>query len=240
MRWASLWSRAPAPATPATCGHSTASCPTASNPAAAIPAGPTSAATTRWAPIPPGTPRMAGNVVRNFAVASTLADNLKVLPGYGLRYSSTSPPVTAPAAGKNYTAGQPVTGTVPAAPASAVAAGSKVRVTVRGEAPVDVPVDAGGNWSFEVPAGFTGKLRFTAETVNGFSTSGPASFSFAAPPAVPAGPCRAGCPGPTCCARQTGACSRETGGSRRSQAGPAAHRGGAGRCRPSHNRPSHR
>ncbi|XTR53238.1 hypothetical protein ACOM2C_09365 [Pseudarthrobacter sp. So.54] len=38
-----------------------------------------------------------------------------------------------------------------------------------------VPVDSAGNWSFPAP-GTTGPLRFTAETVNGFSRSGAASL----------------------------------------------------------------
>ena len=70
-----------------------------------------------------------------------------------------------------FMAGQPITGRVPAAPASAVAANSKVRITVANQAPVEVPVDAAGNWTFPAPA-TTGPLTFTAETVNGFSSSG--------------------------------------------------------------------
>ena len=60
-----------------------------------------------------------------------------------------------------------------------MAANSKVRVTIAGDSaapPVEVPVDAAGNWSFPAPSS-TGPLRFSAETVNGFSRSGKASFS---------------------------------------------------------------
>ncbi|MCP9001174.1 S1 family peptidase [Pseudarthrobacter sp. RMG13] len=123
----------------------------------------------------------------NFAVAATLQDSLAVLPGYQLELFLNKPTVTSPAPGATFDAGQTVTGTVAAAPASAVAAGSKVRITVTGQAPLEVPVDTAGAWSFTAPA-VAGPLRFTAETVNGFSTSGAAAFYFAAvpPPSPPA------------------------------------------------------
>ncbi|QDG68153.1 S1 family peptidase [Pseudarthrobacter sp. NIBRBAC000502772] len=114
----------------------------------------------------------------NFAVAATLQDSLAVLPGYQLELFLNKPAVTSPAPGATFDAGQTVTGMVAAAPASAVAAGSKVRITVSGQAPLEVPVDAGRAWSFTAPA-VDGPLRFTAETVNGFSTSGAAAFDFA-------------------------------------------------------------
>ncbi|MCO4263147.1 S1 family peptidase [Pseudarthrobacter sp. MDT3-26] len=113
----------------------------------------------------------------NFAVAATLQDSLTVLPGYQLELFLNKPAVTSPASGATFDAGQTVTGTVAAAPASAVAAGSKVRITVSGQASIEVPVDAGGAWSFTAPA-VAGPLRFTAETVNGFSTSGAVAFDF--------------------------------------------------------------
>ncbi|MCO4276636.1 peptidase [Pseudarthrobacter sp. HLT3-5] len=124
------------------------------------------------------TPDENGNFVKNFAVAATLQDSLAVLPGYQLELFLNKPTVTSPAPGATFDAGQTVTGTVAAAPAAAVAAGSKVRITVSGQAPIEVPVDAGGAWSFAAPA-VAGPLRFTAETVNGFSTSGAAAFDFA-------------------------------------------------------------
>lgn len=114
----------------------------------------------------------------NFAVAATLQDSLAVLPGYQLELFLNRPTVTSPAPGATFDAGQTITGVVAAAPASAVAAGSKVRITVSGQTPLEVPVDAGGAWSFSAPA-VAGPLRFTAETVNGFSTSGAAAFDFA-------------------------------------------------------------
>ena len=40
---------------------------------------------------------------------------------------------------------------------------------------MDVPVDANGNWAFPAPES-NGPLRFTAETVNGFSSSGGVSL----------------------------------------------------------------
>ncbi|MET3175690.1 UNVERIFIED_ORG: streptogrisin C [Arthrobacter sp. UYCu721] len=124
------------------------------------------------------TPDAKGNVMQNFAVAATLDDAMAVLPGYALELFLNRPTVTAPAQGATFDAGQTVTGVVAAAPASAVAAGSKVRITVSGQAPLEVPVDAGGAWSFTAPA-VAGPLRFTAETVNGYSTSGAAAFDFA-------------------------------------------------------------
>jgi streptogrisin C len=118
-----------------------------------------------------------------------LEDSLKVLPGYQLELFLNKPVVTAPAAGETYQPGQVVSGQVPAAPASAVAAGSNVRITLQGKEPFEVPVDTAGNWSFTAPQG-KDRLRFTAETANGFSRSGTASFDFAPaatePPASPA------------------------------------------------------
>ncbi|HAP91403.1 MAG TPA: peptidase, partial [Arthrobacter bacterium] len=67
-----------------------------------------------------------------------------------------------------FAAGTSVTGRVPAAPTSAVAAHSKVRITVAGQQPLEVPVYAGGNWSFNAPEA-PGTFTFSAETVNGFS-----------------------------------------------------------------------
>ncbi|CAI3802905.1 trypsin-like serine protease [Pseudarthrobacter sp. MM222] len=115
----------------------------------------------------------------NFAIATTLEDSLARIPGgVQLQLFLNKPELLAPE-DQTVTAGQPVAGRVPAAPASAVAANSKVRVTIAGDPavpPVEVPVDASGNWSFPAPSS-TGPLRFSAETVNGFSGSGKASFS---------------------------------------------------------------
>jgi streptogrisin C len=133
------------------------------------------------------TPDANGNFVKNFAIAATLDDAMAVLPGYQLELFLNKPTVTAPAPGATFDAGQTVTGVVAAAPASAVASGSAVRITVSGQAPLEVPLDAAGAWSFTAPA-VAGPLRFTAETVNGFSTSGAAAFEFdpVAPPSQPA------------------------------------------------------
>lgn len=132
------------------------------------------------------TPDANGNIIQNFAVGATLRDSLAVLPGYQLELFLNKPTVTTPAPGGSYQPGQAVSGQVPAAPASAVAEGSKVRITVQGKDPFEVPVDA-GNWSFTAPQG-TGTLRFTAETVNGFSKSGTSSFELASPAAEPPAP----------------------------------------------------
>lgn len=121
----------------------------------------------------------------NFAVAATLQDSLEVLPGYQLELFLNRPAVISPAPGATFDAGQAIRGRVAAATASAVAAGSKVRVTVAGRTPFEVPVDASGAWSFTAPA-VSGPLSFRAETVNGFSSSGEAAFEFAPAPQVPA------------------------------------------------------
>lgn len=120
------------------------------------------------------TPDKNGNVIQNFAVAATLQESMEVLPGYQLELFLNKPVVSAPAVGATIEPGQVISGNVPAAPASAVAAGSEVRITLQGQEPFDVPLSADGSWSFPAPG--EGTLRFTAETVNGFSTSGISSF----------------------------------------------------------------
>jgi hypothetical protein len=118
------------------------------------------------------------NGVQTRAIAASLEDSLASIPGgVQLEVFLNKPMVTSPAPGATFDAGQTVTGVVAAAPASAVAAGSKVKVTVAGKAPFQVPVNAKGVWSFTAPSG-SGPLRFTAETVNGFSASGAAKFEF--------------------------------------------------------------
>ncbi|TAP41110.1 S1 family peptidase [Arthrobacter sp. S39] len=119
----------------------------------------------------------------NFAVAATLDDALAVLPGYQLELFLNKPTVTSPTPGGTFEPGQTIGGTVPAAPASAVAAGSTVRITLTGQAPFAVPMDSAGNWQFTAPeaapGAASGALSFTAETVNGFSASGASAFEFA-------------------------------------------------------------
>ena len=108
------------------------------------------------------------------AIATTLEDALLRIPGgVQLKLFLNKPVPDAPTGG-TVTAGAPVTGQVPAGPASVVAPNSRVRVTVEGQAPVEVPVDAAGNWSFPAPAA-TGPFNYTVETVNGFSRSGTAA-----------------------------------------------------------------
>ncbi|MCU1562792.1 MAG: trypsin-like serine protease [Arthrobacter sp.] len=110
------------------------------------------------------------------AIATTLEDAMTYIPGGAqLQLFLNKPELVAPA-NRTFTAGEPITGRVPAAPASAVAANSKVRITVAGQQPVELPVDAAGNWSFPTPSS-TGRFQFSAETVNGFSRSGAASLS---------------------------------------------------------------
>ena len=110
------------------------------------------------------------------AIATTLEDAMAYIPGgVQLQLFLNKPELVAPA-NRTFTAGEPITGRVPAAPASAVAANSKVLITVAGQQPVELPVDAGGNWSFRPPSA-TGRFQFSAETVNGFSRSGTAALS---------------------------------------------------------------
>ena len=113
--------------------------------------------------------------VSNFAVATTLEDAMTRLPGVQLQLFLNKPVLTEPADGGGVALGQAITGQVPAAPASAVAAGSTVRITVPGQEPAEVPVDASGQWQFTAPSP-AGRLRFTAETINGFSHSGVSTF----------------------------------------------------------------
>ncbi|RAX16893.1 peptidase [Pseudarthrobacter sp. AG30] len=141
------------------------------------------------------TPDQNGNVIQNFAVGATLRNSLAVLPGYQLELFLNKPSVTAPAAGGTYDSGQTIAGTVAAAPASAIAAGSKVRITLQGQGPFEVPVDAAGNWSFTAPQG-RDPLHFTAETVNGYSRSGTTTFEFAATPPAPTSPAPPSSPAP--------------------------------------------
>lgn len=122
--------------------------------------------------------------VQTRALAATIEDSVKEIPGgVELELFLNKPAVTSPAPGGTFGAAQTITGQVPAAPAPSVAEGSRVRITVEGQAPFEVPVDSTGAWSFTAPA-VSGSLRFTAETVNGFSASGASAFNFAPTPAV--------------------------------------------------------
>ncbi|MEW1806627.1 trypsin-like serine protease [Pseudarthrobacter sp. NPDC080039] len=122
---------------------------------------------------------------QNFAVAATLDDSLKVLPGYQLELFLNKPALAAPTGG-TFKAGTSITGRVPAAPASAVAEGSRVRITYAGRQPFDVPVQPDGTWSFTAPDA-PGPFSFTAETVNGFSRSGAVSLdTVISPSSLPA------------------------------------------------------
>jgi hypothetical protein len=118
----------------------------------------------------------AAGATENFAIATTLEDSLAHIPGGVQLQLFLNKPETVGPANSTFSAGIPITGRVPAAPASAVAANSKVRITVEGQPPLEVPVDAAGNWSFPAPTA-TGRFQFSAETVNGFSRSGAASLS---------------------------------------------------------------
>lgn len=110
------------------------------------------------------------------AIAATLEDAMAQIPGgTQLQVFLNKPELVGPE-NLTFETGGVITGRVPAAPASAVAAGSTVRITVDGQPPRDVPVDDAGNWSVPAPAA-PGPLTLTAETVNGFSRSGAASLA---------------------------------------------------------------
>jgi hypothetical protein len=111
------------------------------------------------------------NGTQTLAIAATLEDSMATIPGgVQLQLFLNKPELVAPA-NLTFGAGTRVTGRVPAAPASSVAANSKVRLTLAGQQPLEVPVDAAGNWSFTAPE-VPGTFTFSAETVNGFSRSG--------------------------------------------------------------------
>ena len=119
--------------------------------------------------------------VQTRAIATTLEDAAGRIPGgVQLQLYLTKPTLTAAANG-TVTAGEPIAGHVDAGSASEVAPNSKVRITI-GAQKLEVPVDAAGNWTFRAPLP-AGQLAFSAETVNGFSHSGPASFSATVAPA---------------------------------------------------------
>ncbi|WP_445153533.1 S1 family peptidase [Arthrobacter sp. Hor0625] len=114
---------------------------------------------------------------QNFAVAATLQDALRSIPGgVELQVFLNKPTLAAKGSAAAVAPGSLVRGRVAAAPASAVAAGSKVRLVRDKAEPVEVPVDADGNWSFAAPAK-AGSFRYTAETVNGHSRSGALEFT---------------------------------------------------------------
>lgn len=120
---------------------------------------------------------------RNFAIATTLEDAMTRLPGVQLEVFLNKPVLTNPADGGEVAGGFPIMGRVEAAPATAVPANSKVRISVPGQDPLEVPVGADGSWQFTAPA-TPGKFAFTAETVNGFSRSGAVAFEVDVEPGV--------------------------------------------------------
>ncbi|RAX44510.1 hypothetical protein DQ354_15005 [Arthrobacter sp. AQ5-06] len=113
---------------------------------------------------------------QSLAIAATLEDSMATIPGgVQLQLFLNRPELVAPE-DLTFAAGTSITGRIPAAPASTVPRDSKVRITIAGHQPIEVPVDAGGNWSFIAPLP-VGPLAFTAETVNGFSRSGAVSLT---------------------------------------------------------------
>ena len=121
--------------------------------------------------------------VQTRAIATSLEDATGRIPGGVQLQLFLAKPTLAAAANGTVTAGEPIKGHVDAGSASGVAPNSKVRITVQGQEsgqepaqPLEVPVDALGNWQFPAPSS-AGQFKFSAETVNGFSRSGAVSLS---------------------------------------------------------------
>ncbi|HET8878517.1 MAG TPA: S1 family peptidase [Arthrobacter sp.] len=114
------------------------------------------------------------------AIAASLQDGMAQVPGgVQLQLFLNKPELTGTASGAVVLPGSVIHGKIAAAPASAVAAGSSVRLTRTGGDTVDLPVQADGTWSFAMPA-TEGKFTYTAVTVNGYSRSDTATFTLAA------------------------------------------------------------
>ncbi len=127
----------------------------------------------------------AGNSRRsmeNYAVAATLQDSLQVLPGVQLRLFLNKPVLTPPLPAGPIAEGQRVSGRIPAVPGTSVPAGSSVRITFPGLEPLEVATDADGKWSFVAPASAT---EFSAQAINGFSSSAVGTFRSPAQPVMP-------------------------------------------------------
>lgn len=129
--------------------------------------------------------------VQTRAIATTLEDAMGQVPGGVQLQLFLAKPTLAAASNATVTAGEPITGHIDAGPASVVAPNSKVRITVLNQKPgqtpgktpgqkdvqpLEVPVDASGNWQFPAPSS-AGPFKFSAETVNGFSGSGAVALS---------------------------------------------------------------
>jgi streptogrisin C len=127
-----------------------------------------------------GNPRSS---LENYAVAATLQDSLQVLPGVELRLFLNKPVLTTPLPPGPIAEGQRISGRIPALAGTSVPAGSSVRITLPGREPLVVPADPDGMWSFTAPASTPG---FSAQAVNGFSSSAVSTFRSPAEPAAPA------------------------------------------------------
>lgn len=125
--------------------------------------------------------------VQTRAIATTLEDAMGQVPGGVQLQLFLARPTLAAASNGTVTAGEPIAGHIDAGPASVVAPNSKVRITVLNQKPghtsgqkdgqpLEVPVDASGNWQFPAPSS-AGTFKFSAETVNGFSGSGAVALS---------------------------------------------------------------
>ncbi|WP_026266717.1 hypothetical protein [Arthrobacter sp. 131MFCol6.1] len=125
--------------------------------------------------------------VQTRAIATTLEDAMGQVPGGVQLQLFLAKPTLAAASNGTVTAGERIAGHIDAGPASVVAPNSKVRITVLNQKPgqtsgqkdgqpLEVPVDASGNWQFPAPSS-AGPFKFSAETVNGFSGSGAVALS---------------------------------------------------------------
>jgi len=125
--------------------------------------------------------------VQTRAIATSLEDAMGQVPGGVQLQLFLAKPALAAASNGTVTAGELISGHIDAGPASVVAPNSKVRITVLNQKPgqtsgqkdgqpLEVPVDASGNWQFPAPS-LAGPFKFSAETVNGFSGSGAVALS---------------------------------------------------------------
>ncbi len=121
-----------------------------------------------------GAESVAGKQVS--AIATTLEDALTHIPGVQLQLFLNKPELAGTSTLSTVPPNSVIHGRVAAAPASAVALNSKVRLVGLTPDAVEIPVDTAGNWSFTAPAA-EGAIRLTAETINGYSQSGTTTFT---------------------------------------------------------------
>ncbi|MGG5170788.1 S1 family peptidase [Pseudarthrobacter sp. J1738] len=125
-----------------------------------------------------------GSPLTQWAFGASLVDALKVIPGAQIRLYLNTPALLGSAAKPKSTAfaGSKITGVVTKGAGAAVPTGSKVRIVSSGNLVTLVALAADGTFAFNAPQ-TTGAFSFTAQTVNGFSTSASVPFSVNITPA---------------------------------------------------------